>query len=637
MLLPHINSLETLKKLSIHELPQLCDEIRSYIIDTLSQVGGHLASNLGSIEITVALHYVFESPIDKICWDVGHQCYTHKILTGRKDELRKVRTIEGPSGFPRQEESVHDLYNTGHAGTSISQALGEAVARDRKYDLNIIHQLHDVIAVTGDASIATGLSFEALNHAGDIQSPFLVLLNDNEMSISPNVGALNYAFSRIITENIYKTKRRQFYSLLASIPWIGRYLNKFTLKAKTSIKAFITENHFFETLGFRYIGPMDGHNVIQMVRIMQNLKNLQVPTVLHLITVKGKGYRPAEKDPVLYHGVKPFRASTGEMSMKEGSWSISDFVGHGLSHLANKIPELCVITPAMKEGSGLVEFARLHSSKFFDVGIAEQHATTFAGSMARAGMKPFLCIYSTFLQRGYDQLIHDISLMNLPVKIVLDRAGCVGGDGETHQGVYDIAYMSCIPNMRILTACNVPELLKMLTFMAGYDQHPISVRFPKTSAPISDWNHWVKNDTLPAKWSPFKSEIVQKGKDIVLFTEGIMLTTGIQVSQLLKAKNLSVEVVSLKSLRPLDRLTISRCIKRHQYIFSLENHVLNGGVGDIIGNQFREELKNKMFHKFGFPTEPITHGTISSIEKKYQLNPSSIAKVIANKWKKTNS
>ena len=454
-LLKKINSPNDLKNLAVKQLPRLCDDIRDFILKTISKAGGHLASNLGSVELTVALHYVFDSPKDKLCWDVGHQTYVHKILTGRKKQIASIRKTMGLSGFPKTDESKHDHYNTGHAGTSISQALGEAIVRDILYKKNKKNK-YDVIAITGDASIVSGMSFEAMNHAGDIKSPVIVILNDNKMSISKNVGALNYTFSNIISTISYFQQRNKLSNVLKkkffSIAW---FRNLF-IRLRILIKGIITENHFFETLGFRYLGPIDGHDVVKMVKILKHLKHTDNPTLLHLVTQKGKGYEPAEKDPVAYHGVKPFETNTGILKSGSNQWGFSNFVGACLSELARKDPKICVITPAMKEGSGLVKFANEHPNSFFDVGIAEQHAATFAGSLAKSGMSPFLCIYSTFLQRAYDQLVQDISLMNLPVRIVLDRAGCVGEDGETHQGLYDIAFMSCIPNTQILSAKDPP-------------------------------------------------------------------------------------------------------------------------------------------------------------------------------------
>ena len=397
---------------------------------------------------------------------------------------------------------------------------------------------------------------------------------------------------------------------------------------RRSIKSLIAENHFFDVLGFNYLGPIDGHDVIKLVRIMKNLKSIEVPTVLHLVTKKGKGYQPAETDPVGYHGVKPFLTQTGIKKEKVNKWSLSQFVGASLAVLAKKMPEICSITPAMKEGSGLVEFAKEHPDKFFDVGISEQHAGTFSGALAKAGLKPFLCIYSTFLQRAYDQLIQDIALMNLPVRIVIDRAGCVGSDGETHQGVYDIAFMSCIPNIEILSAKDPIELMQILTFMSTYEKHPIAVRFPKKDFSSDFFDQWKKNYTLPKNWSPFKAEVSAKGKDIVIFTEGTMNDTAIKAREIVAKQGIQLEVVSLKSIRPLDHKTIVSSLKNKKAVFTIENHVKKGGVGEIIQTAFKKALKDKIFYSFAYPEEAIPHGPIADIEKYFKLDAESVSKII---------
>ena len=634
-LLDKVDSPRDLKKIKPRQLPELCHEIRNYLLSTVSQVGGHLASNLGSVEFIVALHYVFDSLSDKLCWDVGHQTYVHKILTGRKNELASIRKLFGLSGFPKIEESPHDLYNTGHAGTAISQALGEAIARDYKLTTKKIKKKYNVLAITGDASIVSGMSFEAMNHAGDVKSSFLVILNDNEMSISPNVGALSYTFNSLISKTIYYKQRNRFYNFLKDKFWFRSFLTNLFFRFRRSVKSFLTENNFFDALGFRYLGPIDGHDVIKLVNIMKNLKNIETPTILHLVTKKGKGYQPAENDPVVYHGVKPFKKEQGISEAVVTSWGFSTFMGACLAHLTKKSSDICAITPAMKEGSGLVQFAKEYPKNFFDVGIAEQHSATFAGSLAKAGLKPFLCIYSTFLQRAYDQLIQDIALMNLPVRIVIDRAGCVGGDGETHQGLYDIAFMSCIPNIRILSASDPLELMKMLHFMANYNDHPISVRFPKKSFPSSMFDAWKKNYELNEDWSPFRSEVICKGNDALILAEGAMVETALKAKDILLSEGVELEIVSLKSIKPLDKKTIKNRIKFQNIIFTLENHVLQGGVGSMIKIAFSDLLINKFFYSFAYPEGPIPHGSISDVEKHYQLDAHSISKYINKIVKKS--
>ena len=639
-LLEKIENPDDLKKLKESQLPQLCEELRDFLLNTLSQTGGHLASNLGSVELTVALHYVYDSPTDKFCWDVGHQTYVHKILTGRKNELHTVRTDGGLSGFPKIQESDHDHYNTGHAGTSVSQGLGEAVARDTKLRLGLIDEPYNVVSIIGDASIVSGMSFEALNHGGHIKSPFLVLLNDNDMSISPNVGALNYTMNNFTTLKLYQRWKTRIFELIRWLPLVGPIFERYLKKFKNTMKFFFTEHRFFQELGFEYLGPLDGHDVKKLVKMFRHLDQLEKPTVFHIVTCKGKGYRPAEKDPVKYHGVKPFETATGKMSSSQDKWGFSKFVGASLTEIANEDGTIAAITPAMKEGSGLVKFAEKHPDKFYDAGMAEQHATTFAGSLAKAGLKPYLCIYSTFLQRGYDQFVQDIALMNLPVRMVLDRAGCVGGDGETHQGLYDISYMACIPNVKILSASNALELMQILDFMKTYNEGPISVRFPKKDFKKSSFEEWLSVRKKKAKFNPFQAKLIAKGKTAVVFTEGTMLSNGLQAREILEPQGISLEIVSLRSIRPFDDRTISKTLAKHSHVFTLENHVLAGGVGHLFQNQFAAKLEGKHLQSFGYPVESIDHGSIAGVEKKYKLDAISLSrqiKAVVNKGLKKKS
>jgi len=649
-----IDSPEDLKKLSIKKLPQVCDDIRKFLIETVSKTGGHLASNLGSVEITVALHYVFNSPEDKFCWDVGHQSYVHKILTGRKDELKTVRQYKGLSGFPKINESKHDHYNVGHAGTSISQALAEATAtyvknikqekilledknqsNNKKPSAKIKNNLPLSIAIIGDGSIGAGMAFEALNHGGHLKVPFLVLLNDNEMSISKNVGALGYTLSRLLSRKRYRKTRKLITKMIRFIPFFGPIMIRMIRRFGGSIKSIMIDNQFFQELGFRYLGPLDGHDVIGLVKMFQDLRSIEKPTLLHLVSKKGKGYHHAEANPISYHGVSSFDKEEGVQPKNNNSYSLSDFVGATLSKLGEANSKIIVITPAMTTGSGLTEFEKNFPERFFDVGIAEQHATTFAGGLAKAGLTPFLCIYSSFLQRGYDQLIHDIALMNLPVRIVIDRAGCVGNDGETHQGLYDIAFMSTVPNMKILSADNHIDLIYMLKFMETYNEAPISVRFPKKSYAKDFFLEWKKNPILPKNYSPFKSKIISKGKDCVIFTEGCMLDIALDVQQRLEKSHISLEVISLKSIKPLDLTTIKKSIKNKKLAFVLENHSIKGGAGERIISELKEFAHK--FHLFAYPDEIILHGSIKEIEKHHKLDANSIASKIKRLYKKVTN
>lgn len=623
-LLDNINSPDDLKKLKIEELPELCDEIREYLLNTISLVGGHLASNLGSVELTVAMHYVYNSPRDRFCWDVGHQTYVHKILTGRKDRLNTVRTFNGLSGFPRADESEHDIYNTGHAGTAISQAFGEAVARDLK-QASDGGRKSSVVAVVGDASIVSGMSFEAMNHAGWLRTPFLTVLNDNEMSISHNVGAISYHLNSLINTRMYRSWRIRFFRLLKYIPFFGPVFERLLIRFGSSMKSIVTDHQFFEELGFRYLGPLDGHDVTKLVKMFQKLQNVEEPILLHVVTRKGKGYHLAEADPVKYHGVTPFTRKTGIAASSGKNWSFSKFTGATLTHLAGKDADICAITPAMIEGSGLQKMAAEHPERLFDAGIAEQHATTFAGALARSGMKPFLCIYSTFLQRGYDQLIHDIALMNLPVRIVIDRAGCVGGDGETHQGLYDIGYMYPVPNLKILTAADASELIQILLFMADYNEGPVSVRFPKKSFSYDIWQKFSENPVREAGFDPFKSETVREGSDVLFITEGVMRDNALKAAELLEEKGVSAGVLSLRSLRPLDLESILNAIGSKKNVFIVENHNADSGIGRRIVSELHGRFSNDVhFTLSGYDDQPVSHGSIADLEKEYGLDAESL-------------
>ncbi|MCS6985447.1 MAG: 1-deoxy-D-xylulose-5-phosphate synthase [Leptospiraceae bacterium] len=630
--LEKINSPQDLKMLSPTELPPLCEELRQFLLDTVSRSGGHLASNLGVVELTVALHYVFDSPKDRLCWDVGHQTYVHKILTGRKDRLHTVRTLGGISGFPKISESEHDLYETGHAGTAVSQAFAEAVARDLKLKNGEIKENYAVVAIVGDASIVTGMAFEAMNHAGYLKTPFLIVLNDNEMSISPNVGAISYSLSRLITHKMYNRVSRRWFLWLSRLAGMGKILNRFLHRLGASMKGLVTDHQFFEELGFRYLGPIDGHDVVRLVNIFEKLRYVEEPTVLHVVTRKGKGYEKAEQDPVKYHGVSPFEPEKGLAPTEKVS--LSKIVGRTLTLLGKQDPTILAITPAMKEGSGLNEFAENFPERFFDTGIAEQHATTFAGALAKAKLKPFLCIYSTFLQRGYDQLIHDICLMNLPVRLVIDRAGCVGGDGETHQGLYDIAYMSAIPHITLLSVSDGEDLACALNFMASFEEGPISVRFPRKDIAASVLQQIQENSFFTKPWDPYLPEVLVEGEHGLLFVEGAIKDNALRAAEILRQEGFSLQVVLIRCLRPLNIESLLKLSQDKPYIFTLENHVQSGGMGEKIALLILKHYPEKKVRIFAYPEKPIEHGSIPAIEKKYGLDPQSLASIIGAELKK---
>lgn len=633
MYLENILSPADLKRIPISELSRVCEEIRRFLIHSVSRSGGHLASNLGSVELTVALHYAYNSPHDKFCWDVGHQCYPHKILTGRKEQLSTVRTWGGISGFPKREESEHDLYNTGHAGTAISQALGEAIARENKKARGESAD-YAVLAIIGDASIVSGMAFEAMNHAGYMKTPMLVILNDNEMSISRNVGALSYRFNSLINSRMYRKGRRRFFKFLKWIPLIGPIAERLVLRFNTSMKGLVTDHQFFGELGFRYLGPIDGHDVEKLVHIFQKIEQVDEPTLLHIVTKKGKGYELAEKDPIKYHGVSPFQPENGIEGSLSKKWPLSNFVGATLAKLGDTQQKICVITPAMKEGSGLVQFAERHPGRFYDAGIAEQHATTFAGALASAGEIPYLCIYSTFLQRGYDQLIHDITLMNFPVRLIIDRAGCVGGDGDTHQGMYDIAYMNPLPHITIFSPRNAEELVKMLVFSSKEISGAMAIRFPKRDFSF-DFFSKIKNfHTYAHGYNPFFPETLKKGKDILIITEGPLAENALLAAEILRSRKISSQVVDIKCIKPLNQKKLAMAMKGKKAFFSVENHVTTGGMGQIIRTQMYSVIKDTPFMHFAYPENPVEHGSIKDVERKYGLDGESIALKIADYLKK---
>ncbi|MBL8033649.1 MAG: 1-deoxy-D-xylulose-5-phosphate synthase [Leptospiraceae bacterium] len=616
-----IHSPEKLKQLPVSELPAYCAYLRQFILETVAASGGHLSSNLGSVEITVALHYVFSSPFDRILWDVGHQCYAHKILTGRKHELKTIRKTGGLSGFPKRSESEHDLYNTGHAGTAISQAMGEAIA------LRLTSQgaaLPTVIPVIGDASIVTGMAFEAMNHAGYARTPMLAILNDNEMSISKNVGAISYHLTQLINTRLYKRSKRGFVNLVAKIPLIGRVINRLAKRFRMSMKSLATDHQFFGELGFRYLGPIDGHDVIRIVNVLQTLPPVEEPILLHIVTRKGYGYELAEQDPIGYHGVGVFDTSKGIEKKGSSNWGLSKFVGETLTEIGRNDQRVVVITPAMKEGSGLNPFANAFPERFFDAGIAEQHATTFAGALASAGLKPFLCIYSTFLQRGYDQLVQDIALMNLPVRLVIDRAGCVGQDGETHQGFYDIAFMAALPHIKILSARDADELVRMLGFMQKYDAGPIAVRFPKKEFAPFDLKPVLKAGRDKA-YNPFSAQLLAKGRDILILSEGVFAQHALKARELLMANGISAEVMDVRSLRPLPLGDITRALRGKKLLVTLENHGLTGGLADLVSAALRDKKIKIPQLAIGYPEEVVPHGSIADIEDLYGLSPAKLA------------
>lgn len=612
-ILNNINSPVDIKNLSLNELDKLSQEMRNYLLESVSKTGGHLASNLGVVELTLALHKTFDSPKDKIIWDVGHQAYVHKVLTGRKDQFHTLRKYKGLSGFPKRNESEHDIFETGHSSTSISAALGMAKARDLK------NENYSVIAVIGDGALTGGMAFEALNHAGHEETDLIVVLNDNEMSISENVGGLSTYLNRLRTNPTYYKAKVDVENILNKIPTIGKTVFKTAEKAKDSIKYFLVPGVIFEELGFTYLGPVDGHDIKELNVVMERAKQLKGPVLIHVKTCKGKGYEFAEKNPDKFHGIAPFDINTGTVLSKgKKNLSYSKVFGNSMVDLAKKDNKVVAITAAMPSGTGLNDFETLYPDRFFDVGIAEQHAVTFAAGLAANGYKPVFVVYSTFLQRAYDQILHDVCLQNLPVIFAIDRAGLVGNDGETHHGVFDLSFLSHMPNMHIMAPKDGRELDEMLasaTKMNG----PVAIRYPRGESEdftdVGSYNAILNN----------RSEILLTGKDICIIAVGAMVKVAYDAAIKLKEKNISCTVINARFIKPLDeKLIIKEAAKFHN-IITLEDNVVKGGFGSQIMELFsRKGLTNKSLLTLGFPDKFVYHGSREELMQENNLDVNGI-------------
>ncbi len=608
-LLDKINSPKDLKKLSRSELTSLCNEIRTFIVDSVSKTGGHLSSNLGVIELTVALHYVFDCPQDKFIWDVGHQTYTHKILTGRKKKMSSLRAMSGISGFPKIAESEYDIFGTGHSSTSISAALGMAEALKKK-NLN-----HKAIAIIGDGAMTAGMAFEGLNNAGNSKNNILVILNDNDMSISKNVGALNNYLAKLMSGSLYGSIKRSSKAVLSAIP----PMLEFAKRAEEHVKGMVIPGTLFEEFGFNYIGPINGHDIDTLVDTLSNLKELQGPQFLHVATQKGFGYEPAEIDPNKFHGVNQFNPNDGTQPSKIKKTTYTDVFGEWIVDMAMIDNKLCAITPAMSDGSGLNKFAEKFPDRFFDVGIAEQHAITFAAGLACENYKPVIAIYSTFLQRAYDQLIHDVALQKIPMLFAIDRAGIVGQDGPTHSGSFDLSFLRCIPNIVIMAPSNENECRQML--FTGFKFKGISVvRYPRGIGPGSIIKSKMTAITIG------KAEIIKKGKKIALLAFGNMLDVALKV-----AHKTNATVVNMRFIKPLDRKLIRDLASSHKLLVTLEENAISGGAGSAVLEVISDyDLKCQTLC-LGLPDEFVEQGSQEELRKKYGLNAASIAKSIEKK------
>ena len=605
-LLEQINSPKDLKKLTLEEKETLSQEIRDLIIDITSKNGGHVASNLGVVELTIALHSIFDTPNDKIVWDVGHQCYVHKILTGRREEFQNIRKLGGISGFPKICESEYDNFNTGHSSTSISIATGMARARD------ILNENYEVVAVIGDGSLTGGMALEALNDAGSSKTNVKVILNDNEMSISKNVGGIPLYLSKMRTKTGYTRSNRKIKAIVNKIPYIGKPIISFAHYTKQIIKRAVFRNMYFEDIGFTYLGPVDGHDIKKLEDILERSKKINGPVLIHVVTKKGKGYKPAEENPDKFHGISAYDKETGEVKKSK---NYSKVFGEKLVKMASEDERIVAVTAAMRDGTGLKEFAEKFPDRFFDVGIAEQHALGLIAGMARAGLKPVLPIYSSFLQRGYDQIIHDIALSGIPVTVCIDRAGIVGNDGETHQGIFDLSFLSSIPNIVIMAPKNFEELDKMLEFGVNLDK-PVFIRYPRGGENFS----FESTEDIELG----KAEIVQEGTDLSIIAIGNMVGRAEEVASLLPEK--SVEIINARFLKPLDEETILNSIRKTGYCITIEDNLLKGGLGSAVVEAVnKSDIQDVKIKSFGYDDTFVEHGTVKELEDKYGLSAEKIS------------
>lgn len=614
--LESINSPQDLKKLDINELKTLSSELRDYIIESVSKTGGHLASNLGVVELTIALHYAFNTPEDKIIWDVGHQSYIHKILTGRKNQMTTLRQNNGLSGFPKRAESIYDAFDTGHSSTSISAAIGMARARDLK------KENYEVVAVIGDGALTGGMAFEALNDAGRSNTKLIIVLNDNEMSISPNVGGLSHYLRKLRTDSRYLSTKKDVEKLLNELPIGGRKIKSFLKRAKDGIKKMVVPGMLFEELGLTYMGPVDGHNVEELLESFKAAKNIEGPLIMHVITKKGKGYKYAEQRPNEYHGVSPFNIVTGENLKNSPIPSYSEVFGEKLVEIAGKNDNVVAITAAMTDGTGLTDFAKKYPRRIFDAGIAEQHAVTMAAGLAVNGIVPVVALYSSFLQRAYDQVIHDVALQNLHVVFAVDRAGLVGNDGETHQGVFDEAFLAQIPNMAVMAPADYREFENMIEFAVNEYDGPIALRYPRGSSKgnINNSNIKVENG---------KGVVVHEGKDITLIASGSMVNTAISVREILKDLHMDAEVLNLRFTKPLDEELILNSVNKTKKAVIINEGSLYGIakiIKDIIPNSVEVILKT-------LPDNFIRHGSVEELLAENKLDAQSIADEIIDAWR----
>jgi len=613
-LLDKIKSPDDLKKLEVGQLSQVARELREEILEHVGKTGGHLGASLGAVELTLALHYVFDAPKDQIVWDVGHQAYGHKMITGRLDQFHTLRQKDGLSGFPKRSESEYDTFGVGHASTAISAALGMAAARDLSGDD------YKVIALVGDGALTGGIAFEAINNAGILHKDLIVILNDNKMSISNNVGALNMYLTKITSGKLYNRIEADVWELLGLIPKLGGKARKLAGKIKVSIKTLVVPDVIFEELGFRYFGPIDGHNVEFLVETFNHVKDLPGPILLHTRTQKGKGYDFTEEDPLCAHGVTRFDKVPGDIPAKSSAPSYTSVYGKTITALGKKNPDVVAITAAMPDNTGLNIFKEAHPDRLFDVGIAEQHAVTFAGGLATKGIKPVVTIYSTFLQRAFDQLIHDIALQNLPVRFVLDRGGLVGDDGPTHHGTFDLSYLRMIPNMVVMSPKDENELQHMIKTIVAYNDGPIALRFPRGNG------LGVHMDKRLHRLPIGKGEIVREGKDVVFFAIGAMVETSNRAAEILAGNGIDACVVNARFVKPLDHGLIDEVLSDEPALITAEENVVMGGFGSGVNEYLVSQGYDvSRIRNLGIPDQFIEHGSRDALLTEIGLTPEAMA------------
>ncbi|MBD3348488.1 MAG: 1-deoxy-D-xylulose-5-phosphate synthase [Candidatus Eisenbacteria bacterium] len=612
-MLERVSGPRDLKKMSLEELGVLAREIRQEIIRVVSRTGGHLAPSLGAVEITIALHYVFDSPRDKIIWDVGHQSYAHKLLTGRRERFDTLRQRGGLAGFPRREESPHDAFNTGHSSTSISAALGMACAS------GFLGESDHAIAVIGDGAMSAGLAFEGMNQAGHLKKNLMVVLNDNRMSISKNVGALSQYLTRLLSAPTYQRLESEVWDILGRIPTIGERARTLASRALEGIRGVFVPGLLFEELGFKYFGPLDGHNLETLVEAFERLKLTEGPLLVHVITTKGKGYQPAEDDASKFHGIGAFDKTTGTLTGRPKAISYTEAFGRTLATLAEDDPLIVGITAAMPAGTGLTHLAKRCPERFFDVGIAEQHAVTFAAGMAARGMKPFVALYSTFLQRAYDQIIHDVALQNLPVRLMVDRGGLVGDDGPTHHGVFDLTFLRAVPNLVVMAPKDENELASMVRTAAEYGDGPVAIRYPRGAG------RGVRMDYEPPLLAIGEGEVLREGSDLLVAAVGSMVYPALEAAERLASEGIEVAVLNARFVKPLDAGALLEGARLSRRVLTLEENTVAGGFGAGVAELLhREGMADVAVRMMGLPDRFVTHGRRDELLSECGLDADSI-------------